>query len=113
MVEKRINNGRRIAELLASELEGLEMGQLVDISVVETNPEADPGDIDYGIAHEGQLIGHVRIRQDGAVITLDDGWPNETSTLPDGLRLENPDEMVVEYGAAVKRAVDAIHDALD
>ncbi len=42
MVKDRIADGRRIGQLLASELTGLQRGPLADVSVVDADRDVDP-----------------------------------------------------------------------
>jgi hypothetical protein len=103
MVEDRITDGRRIAQLLASELTGLETGPLAAVSVTDADPDAEPsadGTVAYTIAHGGERVGIVRIYPERVVVTLGEleGAAEQT--------------VVVDSGAAVKRAVDRIREAL-
>jgi hypothetical protein len=115
MVEETATDGTRIAELLASELEGLSVGSLGAVSVVEAVPDAAPsaaGTYAYGIECRGQRIGEVRIRPAEAVLVLtEDRGGVAPPDDRDGLSVEDGD-LVIESGAAVKRAVDALRRRL-
>lgn len=114
MVPTEITDGSRIAALLASELAGLAVGALADLSVVDADPDGEPSSAAtgvYGIAFEGERLGEVGVRPTEAVVTLDRDWP--PADVPDGagLRVEAAG-LVVTRGAAVKRAADRIQDTL-
>ena len=123
MVEERITDGCRIAELLASEIEG-RAGALAEMSVVDAEPEVEPttdGARAYDVTHGG----------------TDEGEADEVATVyvqPDRARLEvyrraeralsaasnrdlrgrpragqSPAALVfVESGAETKRAADVL-----
>lgn len=115
MVEESVTDGTRIAELLASELEGLTSGPLLDVSVVDADPDAEPTDAGtyaYGIAFDGERVGEVRIRHEGALLSMTDGWSDPDGSRREGLSLESG-ALVIERGAAVKRAVDVLRQRLD
>lgn len=116
MVEDVTTDGRRIAELLASELTGLRVGPLEHVAVVDAHRDVEPtadGALVYRIEYADQRIGEVRIRPGAAVVVGADAWsrgPLEDAT---GLFLEDDDRvLVIERGAAVKRAVDALRESL-
>jgi len=114
MVEDEVTDGRRIAELLASELTGLAVGPLADLTVVDADRDVEPtaaGAFAYGIAFDGERVGAVQVRPTEALVSLDGAWP--PADVPDGasLRVEEG-ALVVTRGAAVKRAIDAIRAAL-
>jgi hypothetical protein len=117
MVEDAITDGRRIAELLASELTGSQRGPLGCVTVVDADPDAEPtpdGTVAYGIALDGTRVGTVELRPTAAVVTLAAGVP--ASAVPDHAQLTREadgDRLVVGRGAAVKAARDAIEAALD
>jgi hypothetical protein len=126
MVEDRITDGRRIAELLASELDGRSDGPLESVAVVNADADIEPGDGGaraYDVAVEGSTVAtvfvhpeHVRIEtaiergdidvtgSDGVSIRRGSGWVTgeETGTV-----------IRIEYGAAVKGAVDVLSAAIE
>ena len=56
MVEDRVTDGERVAQLLASELSGRSDGELDRFSVVDADPDAEPtpeGTVAYRIAVDG------------------------------------------------------------
>lgn len=116
MVEDVTTDGRRIAELLASELTGLAEGPLDDLTVADADPDVEPtpeGALAYGIEHGDERIGEVRVRPEAAVIVNVTGWSDELVEDAPGLSLETGESvLVVERGAAVKRAVDALRESL-
>jgi hypothetical protein len=116
MVENTVTDGKRIAQLLASELTGLDAGLLGDISVSDADPDAVPTDVGtdaYTIVAGDEPIGTVSMFPEYATVTFE-----RTMSWPDGdqrpaLLDESDDTLVVSSGAAVKRAVDAIRLWLD
>lgn len=107
MVENRITDGTRIAQLLASELTGLSEGVLADIDLAAVDRDAEPtqeGTLAYQITRDGDPIADVLLFPSSVELRLLDGrqWP-ETAAL----RVSD-ETLRIEYGAAVKRAVDAI-----
>lgn len=120
MVEGRVTDGRRIAELLASELTGLAVGPLVEVDVVDADPDATPsveGMLAYRIAYSGTRVGSVTVFPEYAQVELKEGasevtevgqWESLTAveTAGEGLQL------CIESGRAVKAGVDAIERAV-
>jgi hypothetical protein len=101
MAEDVVDDPTRIAQLLASELTGLQTGRLAAVSVTDADRDAEPspdGTTAYGIAYDGDRVASVVLYPDGAVVELADGVPGEP--------------IRIETGAASKRAVDAIRDVL-
>jgi hypothetical protein len=115
MVENRITDGKRIAQLLASELTGLEQPPLDRIEVVDATPDVEPtpeGVEAYGVALDGDRIGTVTAYPESVMLTLD-GSISGTGTVEggDGVTVTADGDGVtieIEYGAAVKRAVDVL-----
>ncbi|MEF8851649.1 MAG: hypothetical protein V5A44_06495 [Haloarculaceae archaeon] len=121
MVVDRTTDGDRIAQLLASELSGRDGGALARLSVVDADRDATPspdGPPAYGVAVDDRQVADVRIYPDGADVCLDGGSARLAvqrvvdAVRGPGLSVETPDDgtvvLQVEYGAAVKRAVDAL-----
>ena len=112
MVEERITDGKRIAQLLASELTGLERPPLDRIEVVDATPDAEPtpeGVEAYGVALDGDRIGTVTTYPESVTLTLDGA--TEAVESADGVTVTADDGRVtveIEYGAAVKRAIDVL-----
>lgn len=140
MVEDRVTDGRRIAQLLASELTGLERPPLDRVGVADADPEAAPspgGTHAYAVTLDDERIGAVFVHEDYARLALEsrvdvsvggvDAGEAATSVdaeegLPadapdrEGLSVPTDDEGVavhVERGAAVKDAVDLLTGLID
>ncbi|WP_436927009.1 hypothetical protein [Halosimplex amylolyticum] len=120
MVEDRVTDGKRIAQLLSSELSGRDRGTLGDVGVVDADPDAEPspdGTVAYGVEFRGERVGTVRIYPHAAAMTMDHRAEAVTDaaaeTVTDaahdtGLSIPESGTVRVESGAAVKRAVDAL-----
>lgn len=111
MVEDTVTDGKRIAQLLASELTGLDDGPLGDIGVTDADPDAVPADSGtdaYRIVASDRPIATVSMYPTYATVSFERpvAWPagQQRPALLD----ESGGELVVSTGAAVKRAVDAI-----
>lgn len=103
MTDDVIDDPTRIAQLLASELAGLEAGRLADLAVVDADQDADPsaaGAPAYSVEYGDKRIGTVLLYPDAAVVELADDVP-----IADG-------SIRVETGAASKRTLDRIRDVL-
>jgi hypothetical protein len=116
MVERRISDGRRLGQLLASELTGLSVGVLADVSVTDADPDARPsesGTEAYRIAFEGTVVASVRLYPEHATVCLrgERAWPDDVR--PSETEACTPASVLrVTDGAGVKRAVDALRDTL-
>ena len=137
MVEDRVTDPRRVAQLLASELSGRETGRLARVSVVDADEDAEPspdGTVAYGVAVDGERAGEVvragrneRVEGDdvragevvlypeAAALVVRDGvldLDRVVAAARDGdLSVDREDEAAtvrVETGASTKRAVDAV-----
>jgi len=103
MVRDRVTDGKRIAQLLASELTGLDVGPLGAVDVSDADPGADPspeGTRAYRVTVDGDPVGAVVMHPERVVVEL-------AADNPDGAA---GDELVVESGAAVKRTVDRLRE---
>lgn len=97
MVEDRVTDGKRVAQLLASELTGLETGPLGAVDVTDADPTAEPspaGTAAYRVTAAGAPVGTVVMYPERVVVDLGD------------------DELVVDSGAAVKQVVDTVRERL-
>jgi len=134
MVEDRVTDGKRIAQLLASELSGREDGDLDTVSVVDADPDAEPvpdGSTAYRVAVREMVVAEAVIYPEVVELALvtavdrratDDReeGPIETTAVRERARQESIEtEMVddrpvvrVDSGAAVKRALDAVRAGL-
>lgn len=111
MVEDRITDGKRIAQLLASEVTGLDEGPLDALSVAESDPDATPaedGTDAYALTTGDTTVATVSMYPDHATVTFEGGvtWDERPALLEGG-----GNTLVVSSGAAVKRAVDAVRRA--
>ena len=73
MVEDRVADGKRIAQLLSSELSGRETGPLASVAVVEADPSAEPapeGTLAYRVARGDRPVGAVLLYPEAAVLAL-------------------------------------------
>lgn len=113
MVEDRITDGKRIAQLLASELTGLATAPLDRITVVDAMPDAEPtpgGAEAYGVALDGERIGTVGVSYDYTTLSVRGALSDEIEPAA-GLTVERAAETVqirIHTGAAVKGAVDLL-----
>jgi len=85
MVEERLTDGRRIAQLLASEVTG-HGDALAGLSVADADPDVDPtpdGTFAYGIDRDGSRVASVFVQ---------------------------PDRIRVEFGCAVGAAADTARE---
>lgn len=124
MVEDRVTDPRRVAQLLASELSGRETGRLARVSVVDADEDAEPspdGTVAYGVAVDGERVGddvragEVVLYPEAAALVVRDGvldLDRVVAAARDGelaVDREGEDATVrVETGASTKRAVDAV-----
>lgn len=116
MVRDRVTDGTRIAQLLASEVTGLDSGPLSTVSVVDADDDATPsesGTRAYRLARDGEPFGSVVLYPSAVEIHFagETPWPDDgvPGTAEDE-RLDGDGErrLRIESGAAVKRAVDAL-----
>jgi hypothetical protein len=97
MIDDRVTDGKRVAQLLASELTGLETGPLSVVDVTDADPAAEPspaGTVAYRVTAAGAPVATVVMYPERVVVNL------------------GADELVVESGAAVKRTVDTVRERL-
>lgn len=122
MVTDRITDGRRIAELLASELEGRTDTGLDRVGLANVDRSITPsaaGDPAYDVTLDGSPVGTALVRPDDVVLAISEepsvvreaaterGLPT-TSDLPD-----HDPAVLLEDGAAVKRGVDVLTAVID
>lgn len=118
MVEESITDGYRIAELLASEVTGLERDAIDELTVVDADPDVEPTDdgaFAYGIDHGDTRLADVFVQPDRAFLEVRTGVDAARDAAADaGLRVRPkattpPRTLVfVEQGAYAKRAVDVL-----
>ncbi len=116
MVDRRITDGTRIGQLLASELTGLETGVLAAVDVVDADPEATPdpdGTEAYRVARDGTVVATVQLYPESVAVCLrgERAWPDGTPTR-DTVTVTDPTTLRVADGAGVKTAVDAVRATL-
>lgn len=118
MVEERTTDGKRIAQLLASEADGRSDGGLGSLSVENADRDAEPsvdGTLAYEIHRDGEPFADVYIHEDRARVEVR-AAPSTVAEAAEreGLRVrpkavEPPRTLVfVESGAEVKRAARAL-----
>jgi hypothetical protein len=125
MTEEHVTDGERVAQLLASELSGRSDGALARVSVVDADRDATPtseGVVAYGVAVDGERVGDVRMYPESVEIrTVAGRDPFDVDEFAaavtgPGLSVESTTGETLlrtEYGAAVKRAVDALVAAVE
>ncbi|MBX0325953.1 hypothetical protein EGH21_23335 [Halomicroarcula sp. F13] len=116
MVEDRITDGKRIGQLLASEVTGLERGALGTLSVVDADPDVAPtaeGAFAFGIEADGTRLGEVHVTPETARLTLSESVAVDVGREDVTVEKSGSDTVVVAHsGAAVKALVDVLADRL-
>ncbi|KDE60459.1 hypothetical protein EL22_22270 [Halostagnicola sp. A56] len=125
MVETRVTDGRRIAELLASEIDGREDGHLERLAVVDADTDVEPttdGARAYDVEQIGEpegmvVIARVFVHEDRVRVEFERGHERAAAAAESvGLRVRPkattpPKTLVfVEDGGEVKRASDVFDD---
>ncbi|MDS0220990.1 hypothetical protein NDI54_06480 [Haloarcula sp. S1AR25-5A] len=112
MVKDRISDGRRIGQLLASELTGLQRGPLADVSVVDADRDVEPtpeGAFAYRVTADGTEVAVVEVTPETARLILE----QEPAVVTERNDLTVDGTTVVAHsGAAVKAAVDVLEETL-
>ncbi|AGB39233.1 hypothetical protein [Natronococcus occultus] len=118
MVEDRITDGRRIAELLASELDGREDGALAAVAVVDADRDVEPsadGARAYDVVANDDPLATAFVHPDRLRLEFERGQERAADAAAEReLRVRPkattpPRTLVfVESGAAVKRASDVV-----
>lgn len=118
MVEDRVTDGTRIAELLSSEVTGHENDPYGDMRVGNADPDVEPtteGERAYDVLLDGERLAEVYVMPDRARMELrTDLERAEHEAAQQGLRTRpvgsDPPKVVVfvESGAEVKRAFDVL-----
>ena len=121
MVEDRITDGRRIAELLASELDGRRDDELERIAVTDADRDVEPtveGARAYTIARDSERFARVFVHPDRAHVELEAGQDAGLEAARErDLRVRpkatTPPRTIVfvESGAEVKRATAVVQAA--
>lgn len=115
MVEDRVTDGKRVGQLLASELSGRSDGRLDRVSVVDADPQARPDDdgtLAYRVAFDDDRVADVSLYPDRVELLVRTG-PEAVAdrAREEGLEAIEADDgarVRVDDGAAVKRALDAL-----
>lgn len=108
MVNNRITDGKRIAELLASEVTGLAV--FADLEVVDADRDVVPdesGPVAYRLASQGEAVGTVRVFPARIEVSLD------VSASAEDPGSDGTATMTVTDGASVKDAVDWLRTAFE
>jgi hypothetical protein len=127
MVEERIEDGTRIAQLLASELDGREDGNFAALALAEADPDVDPtadGAFAYAVRVEGEgdeeRLAEVFVHPDRVRVEFLQAADLAAERAGEaGLRVRpkatDPPRTLafVESGAAVKRAADVFEALTD
>lgn len=118
MVDERVTDGKRIAELLSSEVTGHENDPYGDVRVGNADPDVEPsaeGSRAFDVLLDTELLASVYVMPDRVRLELRAGFERgEQAAERRGLRTRpvgsDPPKVVVfvESGAAVKRALDVL-----
>lgn len=115
MVQDRVTDGRRIAELLASEVRGRSDGPHADVAVVDARDvEPTPGGaFAYAIEASGDRLADVYIHPERVGLAVRDCEGTAATAADAGLPVRTGDDrdgtlVWIESGAAVKSARDVI-----
>jgi hypothetical protein len=112
MVEDTVTDGKRIAQLLASELTGLETGTLATVAVVDADEEATPSDsgtFAYRVAGEEAEIAEVSLFPERVEVRFAVDPERVPAAAERDLFVEAR-TLALASGAAVKPAVDVIRE---
>lgn len=112
MVQDRVSDGKRIAQLLASELTGLETGPLGAVTVADADGDAMPSDggtFAYRITASDRAVATVTLYPEYAELAFAVEPAATEAFDPAG---ESPTVSVTD-GAAVKDAVDLIRETVE
>lgn len=114
MIKDRITDGKRIGQLFASELTGLERGPLGAVSVEDADPDVEPtaeGATAFRVAADGDTLGTVSVT--GTTARLELLTPTAFESERDDVTVEDGGRVVVAHsGAAVKVLVDVVAENL-
>ncbi|QLK27237.1 hypothetical protein HYG81_06440 [Natrinema zhouii] len=120
MVDNRITDGRRIAELLSSEIDGREDGELAHFAVTNADRDVEPtadGARAYDVTRHDERIARAFVHEDRAHLEFEAGQDGAAEAASDvDLRVrpkatQPPKTLVfVESGAEVKRATDVLQE---
>lgn len=118
MVEDRTTDGRRLAELLSSELHGRESGRLGRLAVVDADADVEPtadGAFAYAVALDGNRLAGVHVHPDRVHVEFERGVDaaaraGEAADLRVRPKAVEPPRTLVfaTDGAEVKRVTDVL-----
>jgi hypothetical protein len=112
VVDERITDGRRIGQLLASELSGLDIPPLDGVEIVDATPDAEPsatGTQGYRLQYRDQVIAVALLYPEQVVLSFD--HPSISSCqFPDSAERS---ALRIRSGREVKRAVDTVRTVLE
>ncbi|MFC7020253.1 MULTISPECIES: hypothetical protein [Haloarcula] len=117
MVGDRVTDGRRIGQLLASELTGLKRGPLADVRVVDADPDVEPtadGAFAYAVEYRDERVGTVHVTPATARLTI--AAAPSLAVEREDVTVESTARgtvLVAHSGAAVKRLVDELAAVLE
>ncbi|MFB6361810.1 MAG: hypothetical protein ABEH59_10885 [Halobacteriales archaeon] len=120
-MDDRLGDGRRIAQLLASELDGRTDRGLDRVAVSDAAPEVEPtadGARAFDVSVSGALVARVLVQPDQVLVNLPAGSEAVAAAIAEsGLELVRPApgeaRVIVPDGAAVKRVVPVFRAALE
>lgn len=121
MVEDTVADGKRVAQLLASECAGLELGPLADLTVDDASPDAVPsegGTDAYRLVYRGEPVAVVSMFPDRVRLTWAGDVTVPANSTPrscertDSLTVSG-NSVVIRSGSAVKPAVDLLRAVLE
>lgn len=112
MVKDTISDGRRIGQLLASELTGLNRGPLSEVAVVDADRDVEPtpeGAFAYRVTADETEVAVVEVTPETARLQLED----TPAVVPerDDVTVEGK-TVIAHSGAAVKSVVDVVEETL-
>ena len=113
MVEDTVTDGKRIAQLLASELTGLETRPLDSAAVADADSDAMPADsgtLAYRITVDESVFAAVQLYPEYIHVEFESAL--KETDVPAELQTGDPQVLTVTNGAEVKRAVDVIRAAV-
>ena len=123
MVEDSLNDGKRVAELLASEVSGHENDPYGRMAVTNADPDVEPtadGAHAYDVELDGDTLAEVFVQPERARLEVRAGLDAAPDAAEDGGLRARPVDGVsprlvvfVEDGVDVKRALDVLGAAAD
>lgn len=120
-MDDRLEDGRRIAQLLASELDGRTDRGLDRVAVSDADPDVEPsptGARAFDVTESGALVARVLVQPEQLLVEIPVGPEAVEAAVADrDLELVRPASgdahVIVPDGAAVKRVVPVIRAAIE